>query len=119
MPKVFELESATRVAVIAAWLAGAVVGAYLLGWSLSWLLLRIGRRSELIRDIAVLTRRPVRATLMAIAAHLAVDGTIAASTSWRGWIDHLLHILIIAAVTWLVASLVRVAERRSIARFAG
>lgn len=119
MPEEFELESATHLAVIAAWLAGAVVGAYLLGWSLTWTLQRIGRRSELVGDIAVLTRRPVRATLMVIAAHIAVDGTIAAATPWRGWLDHLLHISTIAAVTWLLASLVLVAERRAIARFAG
>lgn len=115
----FQLESATHLAVIAGWLAAAVVGAYLQGWSLSWLLQRIGRRSELVRTIAILTRRPIRATLMAIAAHVAMDGAIAASTPWRGWVDHLLRVLVIAAVTWLLASLTLVAERRAIALFAG
>jgi small-conductance mechanosensitive channel len=119
MPKESELESATDLAATAAWLAGAVVGAYLLGWALSWILQRIGRRSGFINDLAVLTRVPFRATLMAIAAHIAVDGAIAASVSWRGWVDHLLQIMIIAAITWLFASLVLVAERRAIARFAG
>jgi small-conductance mechanosensitive channel len=119
MPEKFELGSAAHLASIVAWLAGPVVGAYLVGAALSWLLHRIGRRSGLVNDVAVLTRRPFRATLVAIAASIAVDGVIAASVSWRGWVDHLLHIAVIAAITWLVASLVLVAERRAIVRFAG
>jgi small-conductance mechanosensitive channel len=114
-----ELESVTHLAVIVAWVAGAVAGAYLLGWALSWTLQRIGRRSGFVNDLVVLTRRPFRATLMVIAANIAVDGTIAASVSWRGTVDHLLHITVIAAITWLVASLVLVVERRVIVRFAG
>ena len=39
--------------------------------------------------------------------------------SWRGWLDHTLLILLIAALTWLLASLVLVAERRAIARYGG
>ena len=38
---------------------------------------------------------------------------------WRGDVDHLLLIALTAAHTWLIASLVFVAERRAIARFAG
>ena len=40
-------------------------------------------------------------------------------TAWRGWLDHTLQILLIAALTWLLASLVLVAERRAIARYGG
>lgn len=119
MPDEVELESATHFAVIAAWLAGAVVIAYLVGWSLSWTLQRAGRRSDLVRDIAELTRWSVRATLVAIAARIAVDAIVAASTSWRGWVDQLLHIVVVAAITWLFCSLLMVAERRAIARFGG
>ncbi|MEZ0362523.1 mechanosensitive ion channel family protein [Mycobacterium sp. pUA109] len=119
MPEEFELESLTHLAVILAWLAGAVAVAYLLGWGLSWLLQRVGRRSGLLTDVAALTRRPVRATLMVIAARAALDATIAASVSWRGALDHLLHILVIAALTWLLAALVLVVERRALVRFAG
>jgi hypothetical protein len=70
-------------------------------------------------DIAVLTRRPVRATLMVIAATTALQRTSNAYASWRGWLDHLLAILLIGAVTWVVASLVMVVERQAITRFAG
>ncbi|TDH53894.1 mechanosensitive ion channel family protein [Mycobacterium eburneum] len=117
MPEEFELESVTHLAVILAWLVGAVVAAYLLGWAVSWVLRRLGRRSGLIHDLAELTRRPFRATLMVIAANLAVDATVDPARSWRPWIDHLLHIVVIGVITWLVASLLLVAERRVIARF--
>lgn len=113
------LESAAQLAVIAAWLAGAAVGAYLVGVALSWTLHRIGRHSSLLSDVAVLTRRPVRATLVTIATLIAVQGTTEASAPWRSWVDHLLVVLLIAAISWLVAGLVLVVERRAIVRFAG
>lgn len=114
-----QLQSATQLAVTIAWLAGAAVGAYLLGIALSWALHRIGRRSELLNDVAILTRWSVRATLVMIATVIAVDAATDASAPWRRWVDHLLLILLIAAITWLVASLVLVAERRAITRFGG
>jgi hypothetical protein len=126
MPEGFELESAsarldsaTRLAVILGWVAGAVVGAYLLGIAVSWILRRIGGHSGLVSDLAALTRRPFRATLMVIAANIAVAGATDASAPWRGWVDHLLHITVIVAITWLIASLVLVTERRTVARFGG
>ena len=45
MPDENELESATNLAVTLAWVAGAVVAAWLLGVVLTWVLMRIGRRS--------------------------------------------------------------------------
>jgi small-conductance mechanosensitive channel len=119
MPHELDVASVTDQAVTAAWLVGAVVGAYLLGWAVSWVLRRLGGRSGLVKDLAVFTRRPFRVTLMVIAANIAVNGTIDASVSWRAGVDHLLQIAQIATITWLVASLVLVAERRAIARFAG
>ncbi len=44
MPDENELESATNLAVTLAWVAGAVVAAWLLGVVLTWVLMRIGRR---------------------------------------------------------------------------
>lgn len=119
MPEEIELASATTLAVAAAWIAGAVVAAYLLGLLLSGLLRRIGRRSDALNDVMVFTRRPLRVLLMVIAATAAVRRTSAADAHWRGWFDHVLLILLIAAFTWLIASFAPVAERRVIARFAG
>ena len=62
MPESTGIESATNVASTAAWVAGAVVAAYFLGVALSWLLHRLGRRSQVLHDVADLTRRPARAT---------------------------------------------------------
>lgn len=119
MPEDIQLENATNFAVTAAWLAGAVVVAYLVGMAFSWLLFRAGGRSHVLRDIAELTRMPVRATLVVVAATAAVRRTSSESASWRGWLDHVLVIALIGALTWLVASLVKVVERRMISRFGG
>jgi small-conductance mechanosensitive channel len=119
MPDENELESATNLAVTLAWVAGAVVAAYLLRVVLTWLMLRIGRRSAVICDIAELTRMPLRAALVVFGSSIAVQRTSDPSDSWRGWLDHTLLILLIATLTWLLASLVLVAERRAIARYGG
>ncbi|MBV5242214.1 MULTISPECIES: mechanosensitive ion channel family protein [Mycolicibacterium] len=119
MDDTLELASATHVASAAAWIAGAVAIAYAVGLAISWLLQRLGRRSTLLHHAAELTRMPLRATLVVIAASAAVRRTVDADTGWRGFVDHLLVITLIATITWTIASLVRVAERQAISRFAG
>jgi small-conductance mechanosensitive channel len=119
MPDEKQLESATNLAVTLAWAGGAVVAAYLVGVILTWALTRIGRRSAVLSDIAMLTRMSVRATLMVLAASIAVQRTSSAADSWRGWVDHTLLILLIATLTWLLTNLVIVAERRMISVYAG
>lgn len=118
MPDSTEIESATNMASTAAWVTGAVLLAYVIGVALSWLLSRLGRRSQVLRDVAELTRRPLRAMLMIIAATIAVQRSADPEAGWREWTDHLLLIALIATITWLVASFVRVAERQALARFA-
>ncbi|MGK2903537.1 MAG: mechanosensitive ion channel family protein [Mycobacterium sp.] len=119
MPEEFELESVTDPLVTLAWVSGAVVTAYFVGVLASWALQRAGRRSEWLCDIAVLTRRPVRAGLMVIAASVALQRASSPQAPWRPWVDHCLRILTIAAVTWMIAKLLMVVERRMIARFGG
>jgi small-conductance mechanosensitive channel len=120
MPDETELQSATNLAVTLAWVAGAVVAAYLLGVVVSWALLRIGRRSGVICDIAELTRMPLRSALVVFGSSIAVQRTSdPGSDGWRGWLDHTLLILLIATLTWLAVSLVQVAERRAISRYGG
>jgi len=119
MPEELDRGSAIHLAATTAWLAGAVAGAWVLGWALYWLLQRVSRRSGLVSDFAVLTRMPVRVILMVIAARVAVTATVPVSAPARAWVDQLFRVLMIAAVTWLVAALTLLAERRAIARFAG
>jgi small-conductance mechanosensitive channel len=119
MPDENELETATNLAVTLAWVAGAVVAAYLLGVVFTWVLMRIGRRSGVVRDIAELTRMPLRATLVVFGSSIAVQRASDPSDSWRGWLDHTLLILLIATIGWLLTSLVLVAERRAIVRYGG
>ncbi|WP_006246643.1 mechanosensitive ion channel family protein [Mycolicibacterium tusciae] len=119
MPDENELQTATNLAVTLAWAAGAMAAAFLLGVVLSWVLGRMGRRSAMLCDVAELTRMPVRATLMVIAATIAVQRTSDPADTWRRMVDHSLVILLIVGLTWLFTSLVLVAERRMIARFGG
>lgn len=119
MDDTIELASATHFASAAAWIAGAVAIAYAVGLAVSWILQRLGRRSTLLHHAAVLTRMPLRATLVVIAASAAVRRTVDPDAGWRGFVDHLLVITLIATITWTIASLVRVAERQAISRFAG
>lgn len=119
MPETSEFTSATTFAVMAAWVAGALAVAYLAGVMLSWTLHRLGRRSELVGDAASLTRRPARAALMMIAALTAFDRVTDEDAFWRNSVHQLLLIMLIAAFTWVVSSLVMVAERRVISRFGG
>ncbi|MCT7659617.1 mechanosensitive ion channel family protein [Mycobacterium deserti] len=119
MPVENELQSATNLAVTLAWTVGAVTGAYLLGVLLTWVLSRASRRSAVLKDIEALTRKPLRVGLMIFVASIAVKRTSDGADSWRPWVDHTLLILMIAAATWLLTGLVRVAERRMISRFGG
>jgi len=119
MPTAIELDPATRVALNVAWVVGAAIVAYAVGMALSWLLQRLKGRSAIVDDVEELTRGSVRATLMVIAATTAVHHTSDSTAMWRGWVDHLLDIALMVTSTWLAASLVYVAERRAIARFAG
>src|SRR5687767_7678847 len=119
MPDENELASATNLAVTLAWVAGAVVLAYLLGVVLTWVVGRLGRRSAMVCDIAELTRLPVRASLIVFAATVAVQRASTPADPWRDWVDHTLLILLIATLTWLLASFVEVAERRAIALYGG
>lgn len=119
MPEQFQFDSATNLAVTLTWVTGAVTSAYFLGIVLSWAMLRAGRRSNWLTDVAVLTRRPVRTGLMVIAASVALQRTSHPQDSWRPWVDHSMRILTIATATWLIATLVVVVERRMIARFGG
>jgi hypothetical protein len=119
MPEETGATSITSIASVLGWLVGAAGVAYLLSWLLFWVLQRVGRRSGIVRDIAELTRKPTSAMLMVSAADGAVQGHIDAAGTWPPWADRLLHIAVIATITWLISSLVQVAERRVIARFGG
>jgi len=117
-----EFTSFSQVAIAAAWVCGAAAIAYVVGVVLTTVLQRVGRRSALIADVAVLTRMPVRVTFMVVAASIAVKRVldpVDPSASWHGAVNHALAILVIATATWVVARLIKVAERQAIGRFGG
>ena len=60
--------------------------------------------SGVLNDIAQLTRMPARATLMVLAASIAVQRTSDRADGWRSWVDHArrLAIAIVVVVAFLV-----------------
>ncbi|MEE6176774.1 hypothetical protein [Mycobacterium sp. 050134] len=89
-----------HIALNVAWAVIALAIAHAVGVALSWVLQRTKGRSAMVNDIDVLTRPPVRATLMVIATNAAVHHTVAAMSEWRGLVDHALLITGLATSTW-------------------
>ncbi|WP_336706673.1 mechanosensitive ion channel family protein [Oerskovia sp. USHLN155] len=112
-----EIENATDVALTLAAVAGALVVAFVLGTILSAVVNRLGRRSELARDISRRLRRPDRAVLMIVAVWIAVRVTTDPSVSWRPAVEHALLIALIAAGAWWVGALAFVLEDSALKRF--
>ena len=96
--------------------AAAAAGAVLLVELLHLLVVRFGRRSEIAADLARTAHRPFLATVTLFAVQQAIRGAVGAFPL-RGPVLHLLVILCIAAVAWLVASLVLVLEDVALARW--
>lgn len=100
--------STVLVALVAAVLVTAVVG--VVGR-------RIGRHSELVRDLTHRCLAPLRAVLFVLFGWIAL---LASTTSaqWRSSTSHILAIALIAASAWLLAALAFVLEDAALRRYA-
>jgi hypothetical protein len=79
-------------------------------------LLRLGRRSPLLAELAERAHRPTQVGAMLVAVYYAVrDST--ADARWRTAFLHVDQLLVIAAVAWLVGALVIVTEDAALARW--
>lgn len=80
---------------------------------------RISRRSLLLHELSDHSYRPfqVAGTVLAVQFALRFSTGYAIGTSWRRNLLHLLVLAVIAAVAWLVASLLVVTEDTALARF--
>ena len=112
-----EIDNATDVAVTLAAVAGALVAAFVLGAIISAVVNRLGRRSELARDISKRLRRPDRAVLMVVAVWIAVRITTPPTVDWRPGVEHALLIALIAAGAWWVGAFAFVLEDSALKRF--
>lgn len=95
---------------------GAAVVAILLVQAVHAVLLRVGRRSALVTELATKAHRPTQWVLVLAAVYLAVRGS-AQKAEWRHTFLHVEQLLIIGAAAWLVAALLVVAEDAALARF--
>lgn len=91
-----------------------------------FLIRRLGKRSRLMRDLALRMRRPIRAVLMVVALIIAVRISVPAASEltegegeiwWRGPVLHLLTIILIAVGAWAVGALAFVLEDRMLRRY--
>ncbi|MGA3489127.1 mechanosensitive ion channel family protein [Micromonosporaceae bacterium DT55] len=108
----------TYVMAVAAVLSAAAI-ALLTATIVHRVVRRLGRRSVLLAELAAHSHRPFRVALVTMAVQLAVrSGTrYAADEEWRKHLLHTLVILVIAATSWLIASLLVVTEDTALARY--
>lgn len=112
-----EIENATDILVTLGAVAAGIVVAFLLGTILSAVVRRLGRRSELMRDLSRRLRRPDRAILMVLAVWVAVRLTTDASTPWLPVVEHLLLITLIGVGAWWVGAFAFVLEDSALQRY--
>src|SRR4051794_19120159 len=78
-------------------------------------LLRLGRRSALLTELATRAHRPVQWVVVLCAVYFSVRAT-ADEASWRHTFLHADQLIIIGAAAWLVAALLVVAEDAALSR---
>ncbi|MFC0005379.1 mechanosensitive ion channel family protein [Micromonospora siamensis] len=80
---------------------------------------RLGRRSLLMTELTDHAHRSfqVAATVLAVQLAVRYTTTYAVGTPWRKLVLHTLVLAVVAAVAWLVASLLVVVEDTALARF--
>src|SRR5437899_11201102 len=83
-------------AAVAGAVGAAAVGALVVAALAHLLLLRLGRRSEVMIDLAQRVRQPTRVTLVLVAVLGALDG-VRPTGGWVGPVEHLLLFALIAA----------------------
>ena len=82
---------------------------------------RLGRRSHLMTELTAHAHRPFQVAGTVVAVQFAVRWTTgyAVGTGWRQAVLHILVLGVVAAMAWLVAALLVVAEDTALARFRG
>ncbi|GAA4246490.1 mechanosensitive ion channel family protein [Dactylosporangium darangshiense] len=79
-------------------------------------LLRAGRQSKFVTDLANRSHRPVQWVVVLCSVYLSVRST-ADGASWRHTFLHLDQLIIIGTAAWLLAALLVVAEETALSRF--
>jgi small-conductance mechanosensitive channel len=94
----------------------AAVGALLMLEVVHRVLLRLGRRSMLLGELARRAHRPAQAVVVLVALQLAIRQATT-SGDWRPTVLHALWLGLIAAGAWLVAALLVVLEDVALSRY--
>jgi small-conductance mechanosensitive channel len=116
MPADESVEEVSGLLETVAWMAGAAVVAYLLTAVLAWLVRRLGRRSEIALEIAQRLQNPLRATILVVAAWIALNVSGYAGADWFPVVQHLVVPAVIVTSAWLIGNLAFVLEERAYAR---
>ena len=107
------LIGAGDLAVFAATIGLAALGAWLVAVVAGVVLRRVGRRSPLVQSLSRRTRRPFRALLVLIAVRAASS----AANDWAYWVNLALGVLIAGAAAWLLVGAAFTAEDEVVRRY--
>ncbi|WP_018638886.1 mechanosensitive ion channel family protein [Parafrankia elaeagni] len=112
IPGIDGTDSSLGVLVI---MAGAAIVGYLAALLLYRVLRRIGRHSQIVRDLAVRGRRPTRFAFVVLGLLTAANATV--EQSWTPPTVRVLGLALIAAIAWLVGVLAFVVEDLALSRY--
>ena len=104
------------VALFAATIGLAALGAWLLAVVAGVVLRRAGRRSPLVQSLSHRTRRPFRALLVVIAVRVAMDVS-GATNDWVVGVNLVLGVAVVGAAAWLAVGAAATAEDEVVRRY--
>jgi small-conductance mechanosensitive channel len=96
---------------------GAVALGYVLATVITVAVRRLARHSDVAAHLSRRARRPLRATLLVVAAWVGIAASTDRASGWRSPVEHVLLIALIVTLTWLTGSLAFVLEDFALGRY--
>lgn len=96
---------------------GAVALGYVLATVITVAVRRLARHSDVAAHLSRRGRRPLRATLLVVAAWVGITASTDRTAGWRSPTEHVLLIALIVTLTWLTGSLAFVLEDFALGRY--
>ncbi|MCU1510647.1 MAG: MscS Mechanosensitive ion channel [Arthrobacter sp.] len=97
-------------------MALAVIAGLVLSWLVRRVVLRLNRGKPELRETSRVARLPLRFALCLVGVRIALAMTTE-DVEWRGNVDHLLVLALIASVAWLAIALLLIIEMMVLTRY--